>query len=65
MISFDYEGKTYHLTADQANNACDNNSLIRLPDGTLLQPGGWLESFPPQLVDEDLSKVSFVQASNG
>ena len=64
MISFDYEGKTYRLTGDQANHACDNDSLIRLPDGTLLQTGGWLESYPPQLVDAELTKVSVVQATS-
>jgi hypothetical protein len=56
------DGKTYQLTANQANKAYDDESLIRLPDGTLLRAGGWFESCPPQ--PGDLTKVSVVSATS-
>jgi hypothetical protein len=62
MVTFTFDGKTYQLTANQANKAYDDESLIRLPDGTLLRAGGWFESCPPQ--PGDLTKVSVVSATS-
>lgn len=44
-ITFSYEGKSY-----EANmvDSYDLGKYIRLPDGTLLQAQGWLESLPPR-----------------
>lgn len=44
-ISFKFEGKSY-----KANmlDCYDLGKNIKLPDGTLLQAQGWLESLPPQ-----------------
>jgi len=44
-IGFYYKGVSY--TVDIV--AYDGNFLIKLPDGTIVRVGGWLESLPPQV----------------
>ncbi len=40
---FDYEGIEYTVDSEAEKRGAD----IRLPDGRLLRPGGWEETFPP------------------
>lgn len=42
-IIFGYEGKVYSVGYE----AYDKNRIV-LPDGRVLEAGGWLESLPPQ-----------------
>ena len=44
-IRIQYEGKKYEV---YMIDAYDLNKDIQLPDGRILRPGGWLESYPPQ-----------------
>ncbi len=44
MIHFTWKEKKYSV----ADEAYDSDYIV-LPDGVILRPTGWLESFPPQL----------------
>ena len=45
MTTFLYENAFYDFDSEQCY--C-KNSLVRLPDGTILAVQGWLESCPPK-----------------
>jgi hypothetical protein len=51
MVGFEWDGEKYYLTREQANYAYNKDATIQLPSGVFLQPGGWLESLPPQPCD--------------
>lgn len=46
QISFRFEGKEYTVGME----ACDKDTLIRLPDGRILEVEGWYECYPPKPV---------------
>ena len=59
MIHFSYNGINYQVD----DRAYDVNR-IQLPDGTVLEAGGWLETCPPQpdnLTPIDIPKAKEVQ----
>jgi len=49
MTRFSYNGHTYQAQIEPLE-WYNSNNLVRLPDGTILQPGKWDESSPPVLV---------------
>jgi len=58
MITLFYRGKEYEV----ADRAYDDNCLIVLPNGTVLEVGIWYESMPPQPGDirEVKTQIPFV-----
>lgn len=51
LISFNYENKSYEVDM----RAYDSN-LIELPEGDIIEVGGWLERYPP--IPQHLSKLT-------
>ncbi len=58
QITLKWKGSTYHVSM----GAHEENTIVKLPDGTLLQILSWAESLPPQ--PAEIVELKIVSASN-
>lgn len=63
MVTFTFEGVEYEIDGDDAGRASEEALDIRLPDGRIVRPHGWLESCPPIPTDLTLVPVAAIQAT--